>query len=72
MTITQGPDVFQGHGRRYPFKPDYEIRWPGCDFERNGRTVRGGAQRSTRAEARSYARRKATELDLPVVEVGFR
>lgn len=70
VVITQGADVFH-RGSRYPFRPDYRITWPGCDFEIDGRTVQGGAQRSTRAEARQYAAKKAKALGLPVVEVGF-
>jgi len=71
VVITQLADVYQGVGKRFPFKPDYRITWPDCDIVIAGRTAKGGAQRSTRREARQYAKKKAKELGLPVVEVGF-
>ena len=70
VTITQGPDVFV-RGSRHPFRPTYEIHWPGDELIVAGRVVKGGAQRSTRSEARSYAKAKAKALGLPVVEIGF-
>lgn len=74
VVITQEADVFSCRpGNRRPFKPSYSIHWPNDEITLpDGRICEGGAERSSRAEARQVANRKARVLGLPVVEVGFR